>query len=425
MKELHVHRTGRFAPAASLIALVAGLALAASPVLAGAPRQSDLLAYIPGNGSATEVVNSSSGSVSGGVTFAAGVAGQAFSLDGNGAIEFPTDAWQYPSGSFSVMGWVRTSVDSGSQIVWEEYECAGFCPNAQASSMWRIGVNNGLAEGVVREDGVTTAGQTIDGGSVADGSWHHLALVRDVGAGELSLYVDGALSTAAALDVSADGPLANSDGDADPTVVGAHILGGTSNLEQFLTGRIDELGFYDTALSADDVAALYALGQAGLGLTNGSPVAADDSATVVEGSSANAIDVLANDTDPDGNALSISGSTAAAHGTATCDAASCSYSPDAGYVGSDAFTYDVTDGGSTDTGTVTITVTAAGTSPAPTARTTPRPTALPTPPVTATGSPPDGAPGSGLPWPALGLLASILAAAAISLRGRRPRQRAD
>ena len=91
---------------------------------------------------------------------------------------------------------------------------------------------------------------------------------------------------------------------------------------------------------------------------NSAPDAVDDSATVNEDSSGNAIDVLANDTDPDGDTLTITGNSDPANGTATCSATSCSYTPDAGYSGPDSFTYTISDGnGGTDTATVSVSVT--------------------------------------------------------------------
>ena len=61
-----------------------------------------------------------------------------------------------------------------------------------------------------------------------------------------------------------------------------------------------------------------------------------------------------------GTGLSVTGHTAPTHGTVTIATdGSYSYAPDAGYVGSDSFTYTVTDqAGSTATGTVTVVVSA-------------------------------------------------------------------
>ena len=91
---------------------------------------------------------------------------------------------------------------------------------------------------------------------------------------------------------------------------------------------------------------------------NAAPDAVDDSATVAEDSGVNAIAVLANDSDADGDALTITTVTQGAHGSVANNGTSVSYTPAANYFGSDSFTYTVDDGnGESDTATVTVTVT--------------------------------------------------------------------
>ena len=103
-----------------------------------------------------------------------------------------------------------------------------------------------------------------------------------------------------------------------------------------------------------------------MGGTNRPPVARGDSA-VTEAGKAVMIAVLANDSDPDGDALTVAAATNPPKGTATIstDKKSISYRPDTGYSGSDSFGYTVSDGrGGTAQGTVALTVTKAD-DPAP------------------------------------------------------------
>jgi Bacterial Ig domain len=101
--------------------------------------------------------------------------------------------------------------------------------------------------------------------------------------------------------------------------------------------------------------------------TNDPPVAVDDTATTAF-ETPTTISVKANDSDPDGDAISVTGATDPAHGTTLVNAdGTVTYAPDAGFSGTDTFEYTISDGhGHTDTATVTVTVGAAGNNPAPT-----------------------------------------------------------
>lgn len=99
---------------------------------------------------------------------------------------------------------------------------------------------------------------------------------------------------------------------------------------------------------------------------NDAPVAVADVNNSVIG--AVSIPVIANDTDADGDTLTLAAVTQGAHGTTSISGGSVLYTPATGYTGADTFTYVVSDGQSgTATGTVTITVLAAGTNVAPVA----------------------------------------------------------
>jgi hypothetical protein len=89
------------------------------------------------------------------------------------------------------------------------------------------------------------------------------------------------------------------------------------------------------------------------------PVAADDSAATLP-STAVEVRVLANDLDADGDPLTVTGTTAPAHGTATINSTNTiaiEYLPADNFTGEDSFTYTVSDGrGGTATATVHVTV---------------------------------------------------------------------
>lgn len=68
------------------------------------------------------------------------------------------------------------------------------------------------------------------------------------------------------------------------------------------------------------------------------------------------IDVLANDSDPDGEQLSVVAATQGAHGEVMFGSNQVRYRPDPGHVGADQFAYTISDGEFVVSGTVTVTV---------------------------------------------------------------------
>ncbi|MBC6481357.1 MAG: cadherin-like domain-containing protein [Hormoscilla sp. GM7CHS1pb] len=98
---------------------------------------------------------------------------------------------------------------------------------------------------------------------------------------------------------------------------------------------------------------------------NSPPVAMDDSITTLE-QTAVTLDVLANDTDPDGNPIQLVGYETATNGTVTHGTPDSPgkdlliYTPNSGFTGNDSITYTISDGNAAfDTAEVNITVNSA------------------------------------------------------------------
>jgi YD repeat-containing protein len=144
----------------------------------------------------------------------------------------------------------------------------------------------------------------------------------------------------------------------------------------------DSLGRLKTATihaSAGDTVITYTYDSAGnrtqqvttVNSTNHAPVANTDTvATAIN--AAVTFDPLANDTDADYDALTITAKTNGSHGTVAINSgATLTYTPTTGYTGSDSFTYTVSDGSATATGTVNMTVSTGPVAVADTIHTTP------------------------------------------------------
>ena len=95
---------------------------------------------------------------------------------------------------------------------------------------------------------------------------------------------------------------------------------------------------------------------------NDAPTAADDTATTDE-DTAVTIDAAANDTDVDGDSLTITAVGAASNGTTAVTGGQVVYTPTLNFNGTDVFTYTVSDGSLSDTATITVTVNAVNDAP--------------------------------------------------------------
>jgi hypothetical protein len=229
-------------------------------------------------GNADDPFQAHDGTLLGGAGFAPDLAGQAFSFTGSQqAVDIPDAPDLYPSGSFTVAGWVRTTDTEDAQALMGHYECGLFCPTNLANSVFALYVDKGHAEGFIRDTdaggppGADDEGQVLVGSAmIADGANHYLAFERDSAAGELRLYVDGALASSAPLNAGATGPLENLDGEPDDLYLGSYrrCNAGGEGCDGLLTnqlrGLLDDAIYWERPVSASEVAAIYAAGPDGL-----------------------------------------------------------------------------------------------------------------------------------------------------------------
>lgn len=90
-------------------------------------------------------------------------------------------------------------------------------------------------------------------------------------------------------------------------------------------------------------------------VANRPPLAVADAAVALDNTTVIGIAVLANDSDPDEDYLTITAVTQGSHGSVAIDGATVNYTPGPGFSGTDQFTYAIDDGyGGTATGVVTI-----------------------------------------------------------------------
>jgi hypothetical protein len=241
-----------------------------------APVGAEVVGLWQGEGDATDPFNAHDGTLLGGAGFALASSGQAFSFTGSQqAVDIPDSASLYPTGSFTIAGWVRTTDALESQTLITHYECGSSCPTSLANSAFGLFVEKGKAEGWIRDADAggpsEEGGQLLFGsGAIADGADHYLAFERDSAADELRLYVDGVLDASAVPKEAASGPLENLDGEADDVYLGSFRrcssggAGCDGALIDQLSGLVDDAIYWERAVSGSEIAAIHAAGPNGL-----------------------------------------------------------------------------------------------------------------------------------------------------------------
>ncbi len=166
-------------------------------------------------------------------------------------------------------------------------------------------------------------------------------------------------------------PTGFTDADGDPLIyaynwtVQSVLVGWDQTLDMSAPGYGDAGEFVRVGVWAvDDDETWSGPAFDSLTVANTPPVAGDDSLSTAE-DTAKTVDVLANDSDADGDPLTVTGATDPTHGTTVVNPDdTITYTPDAGWSGTETFDYTISDGnGGTDTGTVNVTVTAAANTP--------------------------------------------------------------
>lgn len=240
-------------------------------------------------------------------------------------------------------------VDEGTVVAWVRPDVLGADRTLVAKDATGFGDGGHLelrlrADGSVAVDLGTTSGTTTvttAAGVVGVGAWHHVATT--FGPRGLELWVDGrrlAADTTATTGWGTSG--GGAVGNTEPITLGASQRSATQGtadvLDRFLDGRLDEVVLLGTQVDGATITALAGAARQDRWVTTGPPLA------VAAGAG-----VLANDHDADGDALTaalVTGPSSAAAFALQPDG-SFSYTPTAGFAGTDTFTYAVDDGTTT------------------------------------------------------------------------------
>ena len=243
--------------------LAAGLLIAVRiPAQPCDPAPAGLIGWWPGDGGANDIAGTNNGTLEGGATAATpGIVGTAFLFDGtNGYLSIPDSPVLHPT-NLTIEAWVRCdlldtpaihSYPGQQYLIFhqnaEEYNFEGFVlakdrhpPYIGTNDTWCFEMTSVSADDVYVES-VTTVKTNV---------WYHLAGVR--GSNYIQLYVNGQLEA----ETSVDFPI----GYGDYPLYFATT--GQSYWDHKFGGALDEVSLYNRALSASEIAAIYAAGRQG------------------------------------------------------------------------------------------------------------------------------------------------------------------
>ena len=207
------------------------------------------VAHWPFDGSVNEVVNNVTCTAQGGLQYTAGKIGDnAIELNGTDAyVSVPVAAIaNVPADRFSIVMWFASETDgSAGQNVFGAYDAA----NKRILSShfpWGGGTVYFDAGDASGYDRINAAA----GSWIGDGEWHQVVFTKDVSAGTMSIYIDGALWLRGTGKGKSLGEVAN-------MVLGANLLESDGSVAHFYNGKMDDVKIYDIALDGYDVAQLY------------------------------------------------------------------------------------------------------------------------------------------------------------------------
>jgi WD40 repeat protein/tRNA A-37 threonylcarbamoyl transferase component Bud32 len=215
------------------------------PPPAGRPPDG-VVAWWRADGNAKDSAGDHHGTLKGGVTFAAGIAGQAFRLDGaTRYVEVPrSDLWGFGRRDFSIDLWVQfRAVTLRHDIGHPDAVFIG-CDEGDGWATrhkWVFSHGHGLLNFCICNAGKGEFYAKANFSPDVD-KWYHLAVTRS--RGTFTIYVNGAPVSSEKVDLAIPYPDA-------PLTIGQAEGGG------FFSGLLDEVAIYDRALSPAEVKARW------------------------------------------------------------------------------------------------------------------------------------------------------------------------
>ena len=191
------------------------------------------------DGTARDRVGSDDGQLLNGVTYTSGFSRKAFHFDGQGAeVGFDAVGGNFNRDPFTIAFAIKTT-SQASQAILEKR------PVCNAASFWGFRMTGNLWGAELDGDEFGTDNTGVPGAPIiADGEWHHVALVRD--GTNNTIYVDGANPGTA---ISPNPVQLSNDAPMRAGMSACTYVDGTNPYE----GDLDELMIFDQALTPPQI----------------------------------------------------------------------------------------------------------------------------------------------------------------------------
>ena len=222
------------------------------------PPPPGLVSWWRGEGNGADFTGRNNGNLQGGIAFPPGEVGQAFNFNGSSQyVRIPSSPSLNPSGSFTIDVWIYPTADVIGSIVAKWGDTGDY--NSQRSYYLRTGpgamVFFGISDDVHQSDSSFHDFKT-NPNAITLNTWNHVAAVYDQGSGTRSIFINGVLAV-----TRTDPPITLTKSVTD-VAIGASLRASTT-VQDYFPGLIDEVDFFNRALSASDIHAIYAAGPAG------------------------------------------------------------------------------------------------------------------------------------------------------------------
>jgi RHS repeat-associated protein len=204
------------------------------------PAPAGLISWWRAESNALDSAGSNNGSLSNGVSFADGKAGQAFSFEGEGGtVVAPDSSSLRLTDQLTIEAWINPrSIDSDQALVSKVGGAAG-------NNGYQFVLSGNTLLGQFNSPGQNwPSARVTSGGVITTGVWYHVAWTYDQS--EMRLYLNGL-------------PIATNAIGAQSIITCSSTLrlSGDDNNHVYFNGLIDEASVYDRALSDEEIAGIY------------------------------------------------------------------------------------------------------------------------------------------------------------------------